>query len=210
MIITEITNCKKNKNRVNVFVDGTFAFALYLETAMQYGLKKDMDITGLNLKKIAEDDEKKYSIDAALKFISYQMRSKNEVYKKLKQKGVSDKSSEETIQRLEELGYLNDRAYAETYAAELKDRMGNRGIAHKLYEKGIDKELAEEVLQNLGSFSGTAKEQAKRLFEKYKDLDRKKAREKVFRTLMSRGFEVEDIRYAIKECGAEENNYEEI
>ena len=210
MIITEISNCKKNKNRVNVFVDGTFAFALYLETAVQYSLKKDMDITALDLKKIAEDDEKKYSMDVAFKFISYRMRSENEVYKKLKQKGVSEGSAEETIKRLEELGYLNDRVYAETYAAELKERMGNRGIMRKFFEKGIDKELAEEVLQGVGDFSKSAAVQAEKLFEKYKDLDGKQAREKVFRTLMSRGFEIGDIRRAIKECGANENKYEEI
>lgn len=210
MVITEISNCKKNKNRVNVFVDGTFAFALYFETAVQYGLKKDMDITALDLKKIAEDDEKKYSMDAALKFIAYQMRSKNEVSKKLKQKGVSEAAAEETIRRLEELGYLNDRSYAETYAAELKERLGRRGIASKLYEKGIDKSLTEDVLLGLGSFSEPAAVQAEKLFEKYRGLDGRKAREKVFRTLMSRGFEVEDIQHAIKACGTKQEKREEI
>jgi len=210
MIITEISECKKNKNRVNVYVDGDFAFALYLETAMQYGLKKDQDISGLDFKTIAEDDEKKYSMDAAFKFISYQMRCKNEVFKKLKQKGVSDESAGETIRKLEELGYINDRVYAETYAAELKERMGNRGIMRKLFEKGIDKDIAEEVLQGMGEYTILAAFQAEKLFEKYKDLDKRKAREKVFRTLMSRGFETDDIRRAINKYGEKEDGYEGI
>ena len=140
MIITDIARCKKNKNRVNIYVDGAFAFALYLETAIQYGLKKDLDISGLDLKKVSQDDEKKYSMDAALKYIAFQMRSKKETRNKLKQKGVSEEAAKETIAKLEELGYLNDRVYAETYASELKERMGGRGIEHKLYEKGIDKD----------------------------------------------------------------------
>jgi len=204
MVITDISNCKRNKNRVNVYVDGTFAFALYLETAMQYGLKKDMDITGLDLRKIAEDDEKKYSMDLALKYISYQMRSRRDVLKKLRQKEISDETAEWTTGKLEEMGYINDRAFAEMYAAELKERMGGRGIAHKLFEKGIDKEVAEETLQGLGSFREAAKIQAESLYEKYRDLDAKKAREKVFRTLAVRGFETEDILQAIREYGAQQ------
>ena len=60
MIITDISECKKNKNRVNIFVDGSFAFALYLETAIQYGIKKEQDISGIDIERIREDDEKKY------------------------------------------------------------------------------------------------------------------------------------------------------
>jgi regulatory protein len=198
MKITEIAGCKKNKNRVNVYVDGEFAFALYLETAIQYGLKKDMDIAGLDLKRITEDDEEKFAMDAALKYISYQMRSESEVLKKLKQKGVSESAAGKAVLRLREIGYLDDMAYAKAYASELKERMGSRGIIRKFYEKGIDKELAEEVLRGLGEFSKTAALQAEKLFEKYKDLDKRKAREKVFQTLMRRGFEIDDIRQAVR------------
>ncbi len=198
MKITEISCCKKNKNRVNVYVDGEFAFALYLETVLQYGLKKDMDIAGLDLERIAEDDEEKFAMDAALKYIAYQMRSESEVFKKLKQKGVTGEPAEKAVLRLREIGYLDDVAYAETYAAELKERLGSRGIMRKLYEKGIDKELAEEVLHGMGDFSITAAAQAEKLFEKYEGLDERKARQKVFQTLMRRGFEIEDIRQAVR------------
>jgi regulatory protein len=198
MIITEISNCKRNKNRINIYVDGAFAFALYLETALQHGLKKDMDISSLDLEQIAADDEKKYAMDISLKYIAYQMRSEREVLKKLKQKGVSDEASNEALQKLIELGYLNDRVYAETYAAELKARMGSRGIFHKLYEKGINKELVQDVLQNMGGFEEVAAEQARILFEKYRNLDEGKAKQKVFRTLMGRGFEMDDIRRAVR------------
>lgn len=204
MKITEIAGCKKNKNRVNVYVDGEFVFALYLETAIQYGLKKDMDIAGLDLKRIAQDDEEKFAMDAALKYISYQMRSESEVLKKLKQKGVSENAAGKAVLRLREIGYLDDMAYAKAYASELKERMGSRGIARKFYEKGIGKELAEEVLRGLGDFSKTAAMQAEKLFEKYKDLDKRKAREKVFQTLMRRGFEIDDIRQAVRRDDGDE------
>ena len=204
MKITEIASCKKNKNRVNVYVDGTFAFALYLETAMQYGLKKDMDIDGLDLKRITEDDDEKYAMDAALKYISYQMRTEKEVLKKLKLKGISESAADKAVLRLREIGYLDDRAYAQAYAGELKERMGSRGIIRKFYEKGISKEIGEEVLLSLGDFSETAALQAEKLFEKYKGLDKRKAREKVFQTLMRRGFEIDDIRQAVRRDDGDE------
>lgn len=198
MIITDIILCKKNKNRVNVYVDGEFAIALYLETAVRAGLCKDMDISGLDLSRIGREDEKKFAMDAALSFISYQMRSRKEVLDKLKQKDVAPETAELTVEKLEELGYLNDRIYAETYAGELKERMGRRGIRQKLYEKGVEKEIIDETLDSLGDFSDVIRAQAERLFQKYGPADEYKTAQKVIRTLLNRGFELDEIKDAVK------------
>ena len=198
MIITDIKPCKKNKNRVNIYVDGQYAFALFLETAVQAGLKTDMDLNGIDLTKIAEEDTKKYAMDAALSYIAYQMRSKKEVSDKLKQKDVVREIADVTIERLEELGYLNDRNYAATYAEELKERMGKRGIRQKLFEKGVDREIIDETLDSLGDFSDVIRAQADKLFKKHGDTDDFKAAQKVIRTLLNRGFELDEIKAAVK------------
>ena len=197
MIITEIDNCKKNKDRVNIYVDGEFAFALYLETVLQAGLGVGMDIGSLDMSKIAGEDERKYAMDAALNFLSYQMRSKKEVRDKLKLKNVSEKTAEYAIQKLEEMGYLDDRKYAAIFTEELKERMGKRGIRQKLYEKGIENEIIKETLDSLGDFAAILRPQAEKLFQKYGDPNTFKTRQKVIRTLLGRGFDLDEIKSAV-------------
>jgi regulatory protein len=197
MIITDIIVCKKNKNRVNIYVDGQFAFALFAETAVRAGLRKDMDVSGLDLSKIGEEEEKKFAMDAALSLIAYRMRSKKEVLDKLKQKDVAPETADLTVEKLEELGYLNDRNYAAAYAEELKDRMGKRGIRQKLFEKGVDRVIIDETLNSLGDFSEVIRAQAERLFQKNGDADEYKTVQKVIRTLLNRGFELDEIKTAI-------------
>lgn len=198
MIITDIKPCKKNKNRVNIYADGQFAFALFLETAVRAGLHKDMDLSGLDLSKIAEEDAEKYAMDSALTYIAYQMRSKKEVLDKLKQKDVAREIADSAIERLEEMGYLNDRNYAATYAEELKERMGKRGIRQKLFEKGVDREIIDETIDSLGDFSEVIRVQADKLLKKYGDTDEYKAAQKVIRALLNRGFDLDEIKNAVK------------
>jgi regulatory protein len=202
MVITEISNCKRNKNRVNIYVDGSFAFALYLETAAWAGLSEGMDATGLDLKQIALEDEKKYAMDIALSYLSYRMRTQKEVRDKLRQKEVGEEAADYVIQRLQEAGYINDREFAAVYAEELKERLGKRGIRQKLYEKGIRDGEADETLAGLGGFEDTVRSHAERLLDKYKNDDAYKARSKVFRALLNRGFDADEIKSALAELGA--------
>ncbi len=202
MIITEIANCKGNKNRVNIYVDGAFAFALYAETAAWAGLREGADIAGLDMKGIAQEDEKKYALEVAMQFLAYRMRTQKEVRDKLRQKGVGEGAAEETVQRLLESGYINDLEFAAAYAEELKGRLGKRGIRQKLFEKGIRNAEADEALAQMGGFAETVRSQAEKLMEKYKNDDAYKARGKVFRTLLNRGFEADEIKSALAELGA--------
>lgn len=202
MVITEIVSCKGNKNRVNIYVDGAFAFALYVETTAWAGLREGVDITALDLKAIALEDEKKYAMDIAVQYLSYRMRTQKEVRDKLRQKGIGGDAAEDVIQRLKEAGYINDSEFAAVYAEELKGRMGKRGIRQKLFEKGIRDGEADETLAAMGGFEDTVRTQAERLLEKYRNDDAYKARGKIFRVLMNRGFEADEIKSALAELGA--------
>lgn len=202
MVITDISPCKGNKNRVNIFVDGAFAFALYVETAAWAGLSEGVDITELDLKAIAFEDEKKYAMDAAVQFISYRMRTQKEVRDKLRQKGIGENAAEDVIQRLQEAGYINDSEFASVYAEELKGRMGKRGIRQKLFQKGIRDGEADEALAAMGGFEETVRFQTEKLLEKYRSDDAYKARGKIYRTLLSRGFDADEIKSALAELGA--------
>lgn len=203
MEITAIEPCKRNKNRVNVYADGCFLFALFLETAAQAGLCVGKEISRPALDEIAAADEKKYAMDSALTFLQYRMRSEREVADKLRRKGVGEAAAQETMVRLRELGYLNDRAFAAAYAEELSGRMGKRGIRQKLYERGIRDDAADEALEQAGGSAALLQIQAQKLFEKYGDAGSYQTRARVYRALLARGYDPDEIKNALAGPGAD-------
>ena len=204
MLITDIKEGKKNKNRVNIYADDEFLCALYIETALKYGIKKGIEISKEQVVSMMMEDEQKYAFDLALKYVSYKMRSEKEVRDKLKKSEVSDESSEYAIEKMTELGYINDKEYAEIYVQELSQSFGKAVIEQKLYMKGISKDITRELLNGMQQYE-LALSWAERLLKKYKNEDKSKRKQKVFRSMMTRGFSFDDIKNAIAEAGEQED-----
>ena len=206
MIITDILSCKRNKNRVNIYADGAFAFALYLETAVRYGLKNGLDTSALDMPAILEEDEKRYAMDTALNLLSYRARSSGEITEKLKQKNISSAGIGYVKDKLEEMGYLNDRSFAGALAEEYtrESGKGRKFIEQKLYEKGVPKEIIQETLESMETQPEIILAVAQKLFVKYKDEDIRKTKQKVFRALYARGFEPDEIKSAVDRLHLEE------
>ena len=101
MKITKIEVQKKDKHRYNIFLDGSFAFGLYEDSVLKYGLRTKDELDEKKIKEMREFDEFGYGKKAAYSFLAYKPRSKKELVKKLKQKKISDKIIEDIIKILE-------------------------------------------------------------------------------------------------------------
>ena len=71
-----------------------------------------------------------------------------EVTEKIARTAASRQAAQAAADHLEEIGLLDDRAYAESYARELvvRKRYGLRRVRQELSRKGISPEIQEEVL----------------------------------------------------------------
>ena len=137
MYITDIRQGKKNRNRYNVYDDDGFAFSVYAETVVSFGMSAGAELSDEQKARILDADEKKYAVDTALKFLSLRMRSVREVRDRLVKSDISEGSIDYTVGRLSELGYLDDRQYAAAYASELAEKYGAGMIRQKLTQRGI-------------------------------------------------------------------------
>lgn len=198
MKITKIEKQKKAVNRYNVFIDGEFAFGLYKDTITDFGLRVNDELNEKQFSEIRDSDEFNFGKKTAYDYLSYKARSKKDVYNKLKEKKISEKSIKKIIDYLEDLKYIDDKSYAKIYLETgLSGKpAGKKLLLLKLLKKGIDKELAEEVLnENLNDEAET--ENAKKLLLKYipkiKQKDKYEIKKKCFTYLMSRGFDYETI-----------------
>ena len=105
----------------------------------------------------------------------------------------------EAVERLEEMGYVNDERYAHTLAQELYERrgMGKKRIEQELRQRGISRETASECAEEL---DGDDVERIKNLLEtKFAgNFSDEKGRRRTFNALTRLGYGYSDIRSAMR------------
>ncbi len=87
-------------------------------------------------------------LDAAARFLEARPRSVAEVERKLGGMGYQPSLVAEVVERLVQLGYLDDEAFARAWV-ESRDRASPRGehaLRRELSQRGVDRTLVDEVL----------------------------------------------------------------
>jgi regulatory protein len=108
--VTRLVIQQNNKERVNVYLDGDFAFGLTLDEAIRLKvgqLLSEEEVTALQ----AEDLYHK-AYQRALDYLARRPRSQKEIERYLSKKEVSESNIERVCERLTELGFLDDLAFA--------------------------------------------------------------------------------------------------
>ncbi len=144
-IITALKQQKNNPNRVNVFLDGQFGFAVYKIVAAY--LKIDQAISENSIEKLLQDDLKEDCYQKALKFIAFKPRSRQEVINRLKRYDFNDETISSIIKVLEEKKYINDIDFAQNWVENrttCKPRSKNL-IRWELRNKKISDEIIEKI-----------------------------------------------------------------
>ncbi|RBP79958.1 regulatory protein RecX [Marinomonas rhizomae] len=136
--------------------------------------------------------------DQALSLLSHREHSKKELSTKLKIRGHGEEEIESIIERLEEMNYLNDARFAEIFVrGRINKPLGANRIRQELIQKGISSELAKTTILEAGvDWFELAKQLKKRRFGEAPSMDFKE-KAKQSRYLQYRGFDFEQIKYAL-------------
>lgn len=199
MQITKIESQKKAPGRVNVYVDGEFAFGLAEGLFLDYGLYKGKEVTAAEIEKIKEGDDLKKCLDKAYRFLSYRPRSEKEMKDKLLEK-YQEPTALKAINKLKEYNLVNDNDFALAWVRSRQKQKGKKVIQLELTKKGIAKEVAAEALK--GVTVDSELETAKALVlskSRFKSLTKDEAFRKVSTFLGGRGYSYEVIKKIIKE-----------
>lgn len=204
MVITKIEIQKKNKNRVNLYIDEEFYCGLSLETIMKNHLKEGQSINESSLEYLICETEKEMALNKAVSYISKCQKTKQEIFKYLLQKGFDEQIINIVIEKLQEYNYVNDELYAKNYIKFKNKNNGSRKIEMELKQKGVAENIAKECLEQYSCDRESVLPVAlKYMKNKEKDL---KTKQKAYRHLASRGFQSEDILFALNQIF---NNLEE-
>lgn len=145
-------------------------------------------------------------MDKALELLSFRARSESELEQRLRREDHAPAAIAATLLRCRELGYLDDRAFA---LSHVRDRLrlnprGRRALRSELYRKGVDRDVAEEAIEEAFAESGRSeRELARELAEKrVGSLDRLElaaARRRLSAYLARRGFPGTIVRDVVRE-----------
>jgi regulatory protein len=185
--ITALKVQKRNPRRVNVYLDGRYAFGLAAIEAAR--LRRGQVLSDEDIEELKERDSFEKAHDRALRFLSYRPRSEAEVRRYLRGKAVSPAIEEEVIEHLTRAGLLDDLAFAR-YWVENRESFKPRGLRmlrYELRQKGLGDETIAQALAGLDEEEG-AYRVALRRGRRLAHLDQLSFRQKLSAYLLRRGF----------------------
>lgn len=149
-VITKITRQKRHEDRYNIYVNEEYSFSVDETVLIQYGLTKGKVLDEWALGDIAFDEEVSRAFNRGLSYLSFQMRSEEEVRKKLTQAEFGEAVIQEAIQKLKNFGFLNDEAFSKAFVETKKNTMkkGPLAIRRELKQKGINETMQQQALEN--------------------------------------------------------------
>lgn len=195
-VVTAIEFQKRNKERVNIYLDGEYAFSLNLLDGAK--LYKGQTLSDNEIAEIRGEDLVVRAVDSAARFLGHRPRSVAEVRKNLKDKDFDAGVIDAALVRLTSLGYLDDRAFAR-YWVESRTQfkpLGTAALRYELRQKGVADALIREILEAVDDESA-AYTAAVPLLKRQRGHDRRSARQKISTTLARRGFAYDDVRAAL-------------
>lgn len=145
MLIKSIVKYKGSTYEVSFLdYDGIY---LNSETILQFGLTSNMDISLERLNQVVYADTLRKARERALYLLDYKDYSYIQLYEKLEVTYPQDICLD-VLSKLVELGIINDNRYAKNLAERLilVKKYGSYRAIRELTLKGIDKDLAEEVV----------------------------------------------------------------
>jgi len=201
--ITKIEIQKKNKERVNLFLDGEYAFSLSVELVYKEGLKTKDEIDSQKLKVLAERESLIRCKNSALRIIEKSYKTEKEVRDKLILKGYEENSINKSIEFLKEYNFVNDSNYTKAFISDKLKSQGSQKIKYTLIQKGISKDSIDEELSNLNKENekNVALNIAKKKLNiiKNKENDNYKISGKLYRYLISKGYGYDVTNEVVKE-----------
>lgn len=191
--ITAIEPQKRNPQRVNIYLDGEFAFGL--DRTVSAWLQVGQDLDEDKIKALQDKDKDEVVYQKALHFLSYRPRSSMEMVQNLQKRGISESTIKDTMARLRRNEMINDEVFARTWVEnrnEFRPR-SNFLLKLELRQKGLSEEIIESVLDRNTSDESLAAAAARKQVCRYRDLEWSDFRKKLGGFLVRRGFSYEII-----------------
>jgi regulatory protein len=190
--ITCIEVQKRNKDRVNVYVDDQFLVGVSAYAAAKHKLQVDQEVDPAKLESVLFEDE----LEKAKGYITNYLMNKTQhiLIEKLTKKGFDEAVVQKALEWAKNYKFVDDEDYARKFAKDGSNlkKNGKRMIAQKLKQKGVEQTSIDKALSAI-SESDELASAAKALKSKIETYKRKtnserEWKQKCIQFLMGRGY----------------------
>jgi len=217
-LITRIQSLRPRGLKVLIHTDCDEPFEVTLEALERNRLGVGDPLPEAHRHLLLNDDADVRVREAALNLLSYRMRTRSELKRRLRQKDFRPARIDLCLDQLEAKGFLNDEAAA---AAFIRDRLrhrprGKARLSSELRSKGLDADIINRVINDVFENEGTDdlllarqvaegwlrrqnQDTVKTLADTAHSQSREKVRRRLYGHLTRRGFRGDALRTAIEE-----------
>lgn len=147
MVIQELKPSKKVEGRWLAMLEDGSILRLGEGEVVRFALYAGKELSNDEAEELQKAAKGSALKEKALSLLVRKPQSRKELEHKLREWEASEQETEVICDRLEELGYLNDAAYAAQIARRYSAKgYGERKLRDELYRRGISRELWEEAL----------------------------------------------------------------
>lgn len=201
----------RSERRFNVYLDGEFVFGADEDLVVEHRLVVGKVLDESDKEKLLFEVEVGKLMERLYRLFNIRPRSEKEVRdylrnlsfkRKIKDQGeISEQAIELLVNKLNQKGLLNDEQFARSWVESRRKKKGLRVLKQELFQKGISKEIIEEVIsEQVVGYSG--QEVAEKLLEKkmraWKNLPPMEFKKKAFDFLFRRGFEYAQVKNIVE------------
>ena len=208
--ISSIERQQKRPDRVNVYLDGAFGFALSEEEAVAAGLRRGQRLSAAEVAALRDRETDRQAYESALIYLSFRPRSAAEIERSLAEKGHDSARVAAVLDRLRGAGLVDDAAFARYWIAnrDAFSPRGERALRAELRQKGVADDVIAAVLEEVTDAeegkSSRAVESGRKKARQLRGLDRQVFRQRLGGFLARRGFGYDEIREAVDALWAED------
>lgn len=183
-----------------LFFDGDFAFSVDLQTLAQYGLVAGKEFTQTQLEQLMEDTQYQKAKERAFRLLGYKSYTRSLLGRRLRDEEFQPETVDDVLDRLEELGMVDDLDYACRCSRDLVNlkHYGLDRVRRELKSRGVEEADIDTALSQLAD---DPQEQLRQVIEKKyaKGLAEEKGRRRAVNGLMRLGYSYGQIRQALAE-----------
>ena len=203
MRIAKVEKSKHKQGRVLVFPEEGELLRITEAELLPFGIYPGAELSDEQVDALREAARRSETKLRAAHMASSRMLSKKELTDRLRRKGAEPDEAAEAAERMEELGAVNDSAYAGVVVRHYAAMGYGRGrVEQELYRRGIPKELWEDALRELPD-SADAIDAFLRSKLKGRQPDRAELK-RLSDALLRRGYSWNEIRPALNRLGETE------
>lgn len=198
MEITKIQVLTKQKYRI--FLDGESAFTVYKGELSRYHLEEGAVLPPEVYEELVNGVLKKRATLRAMHILERTDKTEAQLRKKLEESEYPKEAVESAIAYVTSYGYLDDRRYAKHYIEWKKQGKGKARLKMELAQKGISREIIEEVLESTDF--GETREMIRQIILKKRKTNipmNEKEKQRLYGFLMRKGFASSDILAVMRE-----------